>query len=373
MSRHIYFIYLLEFLICFYAETFSSFKEVLAQTSKSVDYENVAILWRGFRHSWQYNHRLHRLGDMPQTIKCDPSGCNATFLHTGSAASEQDVAEFQSYYSILFSNKVQFIQGQDSLILTGKEGEICRAEKTIRVPLPASLPFQEKYSVILNGFDLIAMDEAENMQIFSIEVSDAFIAENSLEFIATGALQAECTGGGCKFSNTITQYLLRFNYILLIGGNSYSATTAILNRNVYWDTKHMPEPEIPRQSIKGDTLRSYPQAVPAFQKIEFKLDRPHFFVALHAALHPENYQKGSLTLRPDLFFFQWEEEMKKKKGRKKSGVLQITVQIVLLQFEEACIKHEDWSGYYSWRQLKAPATDEAATYTSKMSFPKVCD
>jgi hypothetical protein len=348
-------------------------RNVQAQSPKNVDYENVALLWRGFRHSWQYNHRLHRLGDFPQSIKCDQTGCDAIFLHTGSAGAEQDKAEFQSFFSIVFSNSVTFVESSDSLLLLGKEGEICKAEKKIRIPPPQTFTPQERYTVILNGFDLIAIDEAENIQLFSVEVTDAFFTEDSLEFEASAAIQSVCTGKGCQFSNSVTRYLIRFHYIIFFGGNSYTATVAALNRNVYWDTKTAPEPEIPRQFLKGDTVNSYSAGLPAFQKIELRLDRPHWFVALHLALHLERYQQGVLTFRPDLFFFQWEEQMQKKTGRKKSGMLQITAQIVFLQFKEACIKHEEWSGNYSWRQTKALATDESATYGSKFSFPKVCN
>jgi hypothetical protein len=347
--------------------------DIQAQRSNNVDYENVALFWRGFRHSWEYNHRLHRLGDFPQSIKCDQTGCDALFLHTGSAGVEQDKAEFQSFFSVVFSNTVTFTQGSDSLLLSGKEGEICKVEKQIRVPLPQGLALQERYTVILNGFDLIAIDEAENVQLFSVEVTDAFLTQDSLEFEASAAIQSVCTGKGCQFSNSVTRYLIRFHYIVLIGGNTYTATVAALNRNVYWDTKATPEPEIPQQVIKGDTVNSYSAGLPAFQKIEIKLDRPHWFVALHLALHLERYRQGVLTFHPDLFFFQWEDEMPKKAGRKRSGMLQIAAQIVFLQFKEACVKHEEWSGNYSWRQTKAPATDESAVYGSKFSFPKVCN
>lgn len=46
--------------------------------------ENTAVVWRGFEHSWSYNHRINRIGNYVKMVSNDPYGYHASASGLGS-------------------------------------------------------------------------------------------------------------------------------------------------------------------------------------------------------------------------------------------------------------------------------------------------
>lgn len=160
-------------------------------------YAMDAAVWQGFQHEWQYNHRLNRFG----SYVCQASGGSAVAGHTAASGTGGDVAQFTEFVTRVRAEGVAFIPGHASTVV-----ECQRNSKTpflIKVrdlPLPPGAEGNDRYTVILNGFDLYAQDHADKLIAFDLDVTDPIVFQRGekLRFSIVGSLHFDCRSPECQ-------------------------------------------------------------------------------------------------------------------------------------------------------------------------------
>jgi hypothetical protein len=141
-----------------------------------------------------------------------------------------------------------------------------------------------------------------------------------------------------------------------------------INKAYFWDRKFEIQNTPPRQTFVGDTTKYYTAALSAFKRITFILSRPQNVLEWNMALMGSKYEKGKYTVTPDLFFKQWSKTMKKRSAsmkhsrtaKKKSGLAEISADLVLLEFSEGCVESGTVNGRMRWSaKNRSPDSDEA--------------
>ena len=167
------------------------------QTARS---SSAAVLWQGFNHAWAYNHRLNRFGSY---VRCDAEGDGHRTVigHTAASGTGGDVAHFSDLVTILDAPGVAFQEGT--------------AEATVECPRAVTTPFRikvdrldlapemvgkERYTVLLNGFDLFALRHADKLIAFELEVSEPTVtaSERTIRFHVFGQLCFDCRTAECQ-------------------------------------------------------------------------------------------------------------------------------------------------------------------------------
>ena len=159
-----------------------------------------ATLWQGFHHTWEYNHRLNRIGSY---VRPGSENGRETDLvgHTAASGTGGDVAHFSEYVTPVEASGVSFQAGAGETTL-----ECPRAVTTpfrIRLDdltLPPHLVNRETYTVLLNGFDLCAQRHADKLIALDLEVTDPTVyAEGTkMRFNILGELCFDCRTAECQ-------------------------------------------------------------------------------------------------------------------------------------------------------------------------------
>jgi hypothetical protein len=159
-----------------------------------------AVIWQGFHHAWEYNHRLNRLGSYVRSRSRD--GRRETVAgHTAASGTGGDVAHFVEYATAVEATGVAFQEGW--------------SETTVECPRAVTAPFRIKiddlalapelvgreiYTVLLNGFDLYAQQHADKLIAFDLEVTDpvVYAGGTKLRFNVVGELCFDCRTAECQ-------------------------------------------------------------------------------------------------------------------------------------------------------------------------------
>ncbi len=159
------------------------------------------LLWQGFRHAWQYNHRLNRLGSYvrPQTQSGTP--VDPIVGHTAASGTGGDVAHFTEYVTPIEAPDVGIQMGCGETTV-----ECIRAETTafrIKVEdlaLDPSLQGKDDLTAVINGFDLIAEQQADKLIAFDLEITDPIVYAGGTKarFNILGSLRFDCRTGECQ-------------------------------------------------------------------------------------------------------------------------------------------------------------------------------
>ncbi|NTX17885.1 hypothetical protein HUA76_44745, partial [Myxococcus sp. CA056] len=83
---------------------------------------NGVVLWRGFNHWWDYNHRINRLGDWVQNDGCTGLSCSAHIIHAAASGSGPDTASYKSWYTTLATSSAAFRTGSKLISIKGSRG-----------------------------------------------------------------------------------------------------------------------------------------------------------------------------------------------------------------------------------------------------------
>ena len=159
----------------------------------------VCAIWQGFNHAWEYNHRLNRLGSYVRSPT--PRDNEAVVGHTAASGTGGDTAHFSEYVTPVEAPDVSFQTGW--------------AETTVECPRAVTTHFRIKvdwldpapemvgrqtYTVLINGFDLVALRHADKLIAFEVEISEPIINRDggSLRFSITGELCFDCRTAECQ-------------------------------------------------------------------------------------------------------------------------------------------------------------------------------
>lgn len=161
-------------------------------------YRSPAVLWRGFRHVWQYNHRLNRFGSYVRDLKRSGlTGGSSTVGHAGASGSGPDKLNFQDFYTEVRATGVFFQSGKKSFPVTGSEGEDVEIQKRVKVPLDGPLKSCDTFAVLLAGVDMCAEDDADKLQSMVLGVSNWERRGKDLFFTLSGTLNVDCDSLEC--------------------------------------------------------------------------------------------------------------------------------------------------------------------------------
>lgn len=180
--------------------------QATSKTSPVKQGKDTAVLWRGFRHAWSYNHRFNRLGSWVDNEQCDANGCRYEVGHSAASGSGKDVAAVRDAYTELSAVNVTFESGEESIKLDGKEKKSGpksqRFKKTVPVTLDGNkhpeLLGHNSYTVLLNGFDAKSRGIAAKVIDFGLWVKNARQAGNDVKFDLEYDVLLDCDSFECK-------------------------------------------------------------------------------------------------------------------------------------------------------------------------------
>jgi hypothetical protein len=159
-----------------------------------------AVIWQGFHHAWEYNHRLNRFGSYIRSRTAD-GGRETVVGHTAASGTGGDVAHFSEYLTSIEATGVGLQEGWGESIV-----ECPRAVTTpfrIQVDdlaLGPELKDREIYTVLINGFDLYAQRHADKLIAFDLEVTEPTVYDGGtkLRFNILGQLRFDCRTAECQ-------------------------------------------------------------------------------------------------------------------------------------------------------------------------------
>ncbi len=344
-------------------------------------FDDAAVLWRGFEQKWNYNHRMNRMGDYIVQGDFDGFPHPVKHIHSSATGLGKDEVAFQSYYSELKTKRVGIKAGQVSFDLIGKEKEALTAKEILKIELPDNLRSKDEIVVLLNGYDLISLSKADKMKHLSINISDGKYVDDgeSLEFEIDVSFIVNCASLECNQINNRFSYSLDV-YYLIIGGDkfAFNSTEKAFSRTMEWDKKESSFDDLNVMSIDGEG--GYEYATVGFKSISLNLDRDHWLVDWHTAIHKQGYDRksGNYTVGLDLFVRQWRDRSESfYKGmslfqKKKAGFAKWDGSVVLLQFRKACIKDKVRLSNINWKGKNASAAANDALNVERFKIEDDC-
>jgi hypothetical protein len=155
-----------------------------------------AFLWRGFHHRWQYNHRLNRLGSYVRHVGRgeQETATEGRVGHPAASGSGNDTATVRDLYSEIDATRVWFQPGRQEFKFEAKEGHAQSLNIPLDIELDPGLKHQDNYTVVINGFDLMAERDADKLSTFSLSITEPAVAPSGerLRFDIAAMLNVDC-------------------------------------------------------------------------------------------------------------------------------------------------------------------------------------
>ncbi|MFT4623990.1 MAG: hypothetical protein ACI8PZ_002646 [Myxococcota bacterium] len=330
-------------------------------TRPGVEARDAALLWRGMRHRWTYNHRINRSGDWWTVPDC-ADGCTADQVHASASGSGADRATFTGEGSLLTGPGVRGWYGQIDLWLDGREGELLTERACAR--LPDGVP---DGPVLLRGYDLDAVEAADSLWRFGLALE-----RDGDQVCATADLQMACRTPECG-TEALTTYTLTVPFVVVTAPDLHTARERATVRQA-WKAKDLrdePIPEGPAAQVALDGLPDRPAAV-GLAGFSIALDAPLHTRGLDIAVRPQPPSAdGTVRAELDLFYVQWGPvEMAPLTVAQfaHAGDAVITADVVLVQPMEGCVADATIDGEMYWPGKGADASVAGAETVSAVAF-----
>lgn len=183
-----------------------------------------AVIWQGFDHEWQYNHRANRLGSYVSPAGNAGAEINQwTIGHTAASGSGPDTATFSDYYTTLAAAGIWVTTAEVRLDFDGRDTETLTETVTASIPLTDEMQDRDEYLAVLNGFDLVSDGDADKLIEFHLQI-DSQPSDGSggtADFNLTGRIKGDCSTPEC--GDDRTKFSLDV-HVLLLAGNRDSFT-----------------------------------------------------------------------------------------------------------------------------------------------------
>jgi hypothetical protein len=161
-----------------------------------------AVIWQGFHHQWEYNHRINRFGSYVAQRKCKDGQVIDVVGHTAASGTGGDTAHFKEYITELHAvNGVGFQSGCSETVIECQRGDMTPfVIKVEDVELASNLQDCDHITVILNGFDIYALEHSEKIINFDIEITEPMIYSggSKVRFYIVGHLRFDCRSPECQ-------------------------------------------------------------------------------------------------------------------------------------------------------------------------------
>ena len=161
-----------------------------------------AVIWQGYQHQWEYNHRVNRFGSYVRHRACQGGATSTVVGHTAASGTGNDTAHFCEYATEIRSAEgVAFQPGSGETVVECQRGD--RTPFVIRVDdleLAPELQGRDTYTVVLNGFDLCALQHADKIVTFDVDVTEPLIYDGGTKarFYIVGHLCFDCRSPECQ-------------------------------------------------------------------------------------------------------------------------------------------------------------------------------
>jgi len=347
---------------------------------------NETVLWQGFYHDWNYNHRVNRLGDWIQGVNNGGSNFKAMFTHGAASGSGADILDYQTFFTYLNTKKARFFSSVVLTAVRGREATTTTKKITVKAAWPEELKEYKKGLVILNGFDLacsssnngkvMGSGKADKLSRLYINVEQLKIDIDSFSFDLTVMLGADCDSPEClnytPGDNEWFDYQFSIAYQVIAFNDGVNVTDKTLSQYYKWRKPFKTRPDIdPNEIFRQDKelrnqavsgISGYNVGIPLISKIDIKLPKgkggiirkrmetPHL-LSLDLAISNYTYSAstGICFFDADLFFKNWKPHMHPL-AYGNDGSAYINADIKLLQINDPSAMSEPQSlkGKINW-------------------------
>ncbi len=160
--------------------------------------DSIAVLWQGFRHGWQFNHRVNRMGSFVKHKRAKDGLWRACVVHAAASGSAPDKAGFTTFFTTIKATGVCFQAGCCELLISTVEEKLVPINASVTVELAPELLDKDVRTVVLNGFDLHAAGDADKLMTLVLEVTDPEAGDGtSIEFKIRGGFRVDCSSPEC--------------------------------------------------------------------------------------------------------------------------------------------------------------------------------
>lgn len=337
---------------------------------------NRAILWRGFDHTWSYNHRINRLGSY---VFLDKNG-TPKGTHYSASGLGPDSTEFQIFYTYLENPKLYFYQGKVSITLTGKETQLLTESKEFSVNVPEWFRNKGKYKSLINGFEIKSVEKADLPIHFMANIDDPIYSEPSKEmkFRVHFNWVGNCRSAECSVFKNTTTYELTVHYLLIGYEKEDAIAFQFLNTNSYsWGTDI---------EYSNDVIKKNYQIFPSkfnsanigIKSFGFTFNEEQWIQQVNYKVAIDNYDaaKGEVNASLNMLLLDWKEGMKtrsKMKGKamfahKKGGWVTMDLTTLILQSNDTKSIDGSTDGTMFWQGWNANPLDKSAEKEQFLKF-----
>jgi hypothetical protein len=335
---------------------------------------NKALIWRGMQHQWTYNHRANRLGNY---VTMDNGG---QAVHTSATGLGNDSTIYVSHYTYVESPDIIFKEVPVTIRLNGKEGTLLNKVEEVYVPAPKWMRNKTVYHAIINGYEIKSLLKADQLQLFRFLVDDVEYSResNEIKLRAHFNLSTNCRTIECPVFSNKTAYELTLNILIMAFDdvdanivNTYSA------RNYVWDEKIEIEDRSQRVIALGQKNNVFPKAAIGIKGLGIILDEEHWILEMNQYVVPYSYdaESGVLISDTNLKYVEWKKGMhqfavapfKAKFAKRRNGYALLDMNLAMLQFKNATVKHGKSRNTMFWKGWNRNATSNESKGTVDLS------
>lgn len=257
-------------------------------------------VWQGFEMNWTYNHRINRLGSF---IYQD------SVYNTAATGIGRDSGSFKTHYLLLPEDGLQYREHRIYQSIEAKENEL------IQIQIDTILPVSYHHSIFyLNGFDLVANNDADKLQLLDFSVKMLKGNNDSTYLRIAISLMFNCQSIECDWINNVVEYDLN----LYLGSITFPpldyisyTKMNILDEQVMWDKKN--GCRIINNVIEYDGTRFYTD-------ISLSLNKAHWYSAVGVFTEKSNstimyFEQYKMNMKRNAYYKPHANFSKKSKGR----------------------------------------------------------
>lgn len=160
------------------------------------------VIWQGYHHEWEYNHRINRFGSYVTQGPDEDSMAQAVAVHTAASGTGGDSAHFTEFVTEVRSPEgVAFQAGWGETVVECQRGDLTPFVIEVNdFELGTELQGCELCTVVLNGFDLCALEHSEKIVAFDVDVTEPTIyaGRTKVRFYVVGHLRFDCRSPECQ-------------------------------------------------------------------------------------------------------------------------------------------------------------------------------
>ncbi len=349
----------------------------LAEVNRYTD--GTATIWQGFAHWWQYNHRLNRLGDYVDSSHT---------VHTAASGTGPDVADYESRFKHVRAAEVGFRTGVETFEVSGDEGELLSSHRTVAISATRNLRDRDSYEVVLSGFDLVSLRDADKLAELSIKVDDARYDKSADQvlFDVDAELLMKCFTPECEWAAQLVDYRLELHYLIVAGDEGLAVSTrdtpvvdSYWIPATLWTPGWFSSPETARVGFNSSGGGEFDSAVAAFKSIEVGIVGEHHYLTWQSAITDVDYDRSTRSANVDvLLHFNsgptgWEPGLPPEALASfvLPGQASMKAEIALLEFKQPCVESGSRDSSIDWEGHGADADTDAAVESESFRFPSM--